>query len=123
MVNMFNSFGSKYKGVLVSHGTLNPVHLWDAFFPLIQTRKGYTKLDWVKQGKKLRQELEDLEWCPHEEYNTPEIQDRIEYLESELNEIVEEALDFLHYLAPHGCYFGVTEGDGSDFGFWKNGSL
>ena len=36
------------------------------------------------------------------------------------NEVVHEIADLLHEIAEkHGFYFGPTEGDGSDFGFWK----
>ena len=32
--------------------------------------------------------------------------------------INEDCYDILNDLAPDGCYFGASEGDGSDFGFW-----
>jgi len=33
--------------------------------------------------------------------------------------IVDELANVLNEFAPEGCYFGVNEGDGSDFGFWE----
>ena len=45
-----------------------------------------------------------------------------EYWESE--QVVwdlEELFDLLNDLAPEGCYFGSSEGDGSDYGFWEIG--
>jgi hypothetical protein len=32
----------------------------------------------------------------------------------------EDIFDYLNNISPIGCYFGSTEGDGSDFGFWEN---
>lgn len=34
------------------------------------------------------------------------------------SELLNSLLDILNDLAPEGCYFGASEGDGSDFGFW-----
>ena len=34
--------------------------------------------------------------------------------------VVESLFDLLDDLAPEGHYFGATEGDGSDFGFWQS---
>jgi len=32
--------------------------------------------------------------------------------------VIEDLLDALQYFAPPYCYFGSNEGDGSDFGYW-----
>lgn len=34
------------------------------------------------------------------------------------NHVLEELFEDLEQFAPPYCYFGATEGDGSDFGFW-----
>jgi hypothetical protein len=36
----------------------------------------------------------------------------------QINELVNDLQDALNEYAPPYCYFGNTEGDGSDFGFW-----
>lgn len=38
----------------------------------------------------------------------------------EAGELVEDLIEALNALAPAYCYFGTTEGDGSDFGFWPD---
>ena len=40
-----------------------------------------------------------------------------EYIHYFLNETL---FDVLNLYAPEGYYFGAIEGDGSDFGYWKN---
>lgn len=32
--------------------------------------------------------------------------------------VIDDLFDLLDDLAPNGYYFGATDGDGSDFGFW-----
>lgn len=47
-------------------------------------------------------------------YNDDKLSEQASYL-------VNEALfDALQAVAPEGCYFGASEGDGSDFGFWAS---
>lgn len=38
----------------------------------------------------------------------------------EASELVQALQDALNEFAPSYCYFGTTEGDGSDFGFWPS---
>lgn len=39
---------------------------------------------------------------------------------SQAAETIAELIDALNGFAPPYCYFGTTEGDGSDFGFWSD---
>jgi hypothetical protein len=50
-----------------------------------------------------------------EEYETAENAEHKSYY---FNEVIYTYLDSI---APEGCYWGNTEGDGSDFGFWSWG--
>lgn len=42
-----------------------------------------------------------------------------DYPDAEATSIFVDALfDDLNEIAPEGCYFGASEGDGADYGFW-----
>ena len=43
-----------------------------------------------------------------------------EYCEEKAGYLVNDLMDALDQAAPDFCYFGASEGDGSDFGFWMN---
>lgn len=38
---------------------------------------------------------------------------------ADAQEVLSEVMDVLNSAAPDGMYFGATEGDGSDYGFWS----
>ena len=42
-----------------------------------------------------------------------------DYSDEEWSDLWEQMCIHLEYNAPEGYYFGTTEGDGSDFGFWE----
>lgn len=109
----------KYAGT-VSHGTLQPVDLAKAFYPIAHEfdpeaveaylRDEDHKALWrwwtslmpdVPESEKARMER----W--YDEGGQVDVSDFVAYLEDKLN-----------YFAPEGYYFGAIEGDGSDFGFW-----
>lgn len=90
----------KYEGT-ISHGTLLPNDLIEAFLPVLADL--HPDKDTInaieKEYEKLQQECDDTSTS---------------YL---LNDVVFPMMD---EVAPKGYYFGSLEGDGSDFGFWKN---
>ncbi len=85
----------KMANVSFSHGTLNPVHL-------LQTAIKYVP---AETANKILAEL------------------RKEQTEEQMMVLSElwlgRVYDELSLLAPEGYYFGPTEGDGSDIGWWK----
>jgi len=84
----------------ISHATMRPEDLIPCFVEELErldTDKRYTSV--IEEGKKI---IETEDW---ESENTSMY----------LNENLWYALEDL---APPYCYFGCTEGDGSDFGFW-----
>lgn len=48
----------------------------------------------------------------------PEVSDYKELDDETKGYIVDELFDLLNEIAPEGTYFGASEGDGADFGFW-----
>ena len=81
----------------VIHGTLRSEDLIPAFadeLELLDEQKEFVSL--VKEANKFK-DWEDVEECGW---------------------LIERLVDALSEFAPEGCYFGSTEGDGSDFGFW-----
>ena len=49
----------------------------------------------------------------------PEVEDWENLDEETMGWVVDELTDLLNEIAPDGCYFGASEGDGADFGFWS----
>jgi len=48
------------------------------------------------------------------------LQDSEDWEDEGASLVLEELFDALDSLAPAGVYFGSTEGDGADFGFWQS---
>lgn len=57
----------------------------------------------------------------YDEYikENPEVEDWENLDEETMGWVVDELADLLNEIAPDGCYFGASEGDGADFGFWS----
>lgn len=86
----------------VSRATLRPFDLVHAFLPVIRDTAEYVQL--LPHFPSYAMEDEDSNWWD----------------DSECSYLVNETLfDVLDMYAPDGYYFGCTEGDGSDFGYWK----
>lgn len=49
----------------------------------------------------------------------PEVEDWKNLDEETMGWVVDELTDLLNEIAPDGCYFGASEGDEADFGFWS----
>lgn len=49
----------------------------------------------------------------------PEVEDWENLDDETMGWVVDELADLLNEIAPDGCYFGASEGDGADFGFWS----
>jgi len=95
--NKQRRFAMKAEIGTVIHGTLRSEDLIPAFadeLELLDEQKEFVSL--VKEANKFK-DWEDVEECGW---------------------LIERLVDALSEFAPDGCYFGATEGDGSDFGFW-----
>lgn len=81
----------------ISHGTLRTEDLLDTFASELERRD--TNRDHTKLIAEAR-EGTDIGDC------------------ETTHDILEELFDALDSLSPPYCWFGASEGDGSDFGFW-----
>lgn len=100
----------QYLDSSISHGTHRTVDLVESFIDaLVDLRHPKAKQYQKEAGALLEKVYEEGE----------EEEDALEQLDYLLHEDLYDALD---ELAPNGYYFGAHPGDGSDFGFWKEGS-
>lgn len=49
----------------------------------------------------------------------PEVEDWKDLDDETMGWVVDELTDLLNEIAPDGCYFGASDSDGADFGFWS----
>jgi len=98
----------------VSHGTLRSEDLILAFSQeleqLLSANKPYMSKEEYVNRLTLIKEVEDL--------IEDDSEDKWETVEAD--DLTLELMDSLNEFAPDGYYFGVIDGDGSDFGFWKS---
>lgn len=90
----------------VSSGTHKDSHLLSAFTSTLSLLRGEeeaNKIDAYREARDLLEKGED-DWTEDEQDTVSEI------LESLTNSLDEHS--------PEGAYFGTSEGDGADFGFW-----
>jgi hypothetical protein len=86
----------------VSRATLRSYDLVQAFLPVLRETAEYVQL--LPLFPAYAMEDSDSDWWDGEDCS---------YL------VNENLFDTLNLYAPEGYYFGCTEGDGSDFGYWK----
>lgn len=94
----------------VSHGTLHPRDLIEAFSNELARLTPNSKLDIVKKSRAVMT-LIDANW-PLDDI-----------MPNYVSSLVNNLTDILGEFAPPYCYFGAHEGDGSDFGFWPHMDL
>lgn len=91
----------------LSHATMRDIDLYEAFMYFLDSRA-------PKLAKEIRKQYKDVITGLEKEGNhvgVAYVKDS-EYL-------IEALFDALNEIAPEGCYFGASEGDGSDYGFWQ----
>jgi len=102
----------EYIGERLSHGTLRNEDLIESFMEFLQSVKFTCEIQ--KEVDSIQKEVDYLELekepVNDEDYYT--IQEKAGWI---LNE---DIWDILNNIAPEFTYFGSTEGDGADFGFW-----
>lgn len=92
----------------ISHGTLRTEDLLDAFASELE--------DCITRNPEL--ELAERERLTRLVWDAREFDE--ETADYDGTELVIELKDALQEFAPPYCYFGASEGDGSDFGFWPS---
>ena len=96
----------------ISHGTLRPQDLLNSFSEAYKQycegSEGYSS-SLYDQAKGLADRLDgDSENFDHDDYVI-------------VDGVLDDLIGSLEAIASrYNCYFGCTEGDGSDFGFWPN---
>lgn len=90
----------------LSWGTHNPAHLAAKFLPVIKELNPEKYAEITKEYPDIEQRAQD-DGDPL-------------WSSEDASQIVSDMFDALEAVAPEGYYFGSTEGDGSDFGFWSD---
>ena len=106
---------NEYIGDQLSHATLRNEDLIQSFMDFLRNVKGICEI-----GKKVDLLQEEVDKLELEEKEKPGYSDQ--YIDPEQASCIlnEDIWDLLNAVAPEFTYFGSTEGDGSDFGFWTD---
>lgn len=119
----------------ISHGTLREADLLEAFADALEElrprgrlesvsgteKKSYRNASLIREARECAILLEDSDSAEKEALKRGISELELESLEQErAGELLQELEDSLSELAPEGVYFGASEGDGADFGFWPS---
>ena len=105
-IERFQDFILQEEGMILSHDTLRNSDLLNAIYHKV--------IEPFDLWPSFRNELEQLLEYPEEELNNPEPFS----IGDEASCIIDEAFDYLIDISPEGYYFGTSEGDGAEFGFY-----
>lgn len=98
----------------VSHGTLQPRDLIPAFISALEDVSPDAHLTVTSRWEDVIARAEATSWeqvCDDDE--------RVYCGDPVVDHLLDDLFQALDGAAPEGTYFGATEGDGSDFGFWQ----
>jgi hypothetical protein len=109
--NGMSELHSDLIGESISHATLKTEHLISVFMDFLNSKKSELNSEIGNRINKIQSEIDTLEVDEFGDY-VGESEEKADYI---LNE---DIFDLMNDIAPDGTYFGSTEGDGSDFGFW-----
>lgn len=98
----------------ISHGTLNPADLVGSFADELERISKDNPPDDPTHIMGMIAEADALATLQEAGYPV------YEKLDSNVNGLLDDLRTALEEYAPPYCYFGNTDGDGSDFGFWPN---
>ena len=109
------------------HATLRAEDLIPAFLGAADAAIEYWSLNWserfangLESCKTIGQWHASLGELERQWSKIPDGPERSQSDLEDMDYLLHESLfDLLDSLAPEGYYFGATEGDGSDFGFWQ----
>lgn len=116
----------EYFNAVISTDTLRPQDLIERFLQVL-TFAWPTKAEWLRVEYGLRPDTDLERWCNPvvdpgqfdrgDDY-LPD-QQAVEQRHDDVGSLIAELLDALAEVAPEGCTFGASEGDGACFGFWS----
>lgn len=106
-----DKFPDDWCGEILSDGTLQPSHLIPKYL---------TYLSLFTWSPKIQDEVVELEreWEILEDMISNNVGQDVDHLEKQ-QWILQDLCDLMSDLAPKGCWFGASEGDGALFGFWE----